>query len=346
MANQGNRQFSGGGANAVRRSTGYRGPTANQGRNFANTNRNLGRSDFNRNFTRANSPFIGNRSAFGNSARWNGNWNNWGWGNRWGYGHAYPGFFGYGPFGYGLGGLGYGIGGYGLGWGLFGWPYYGYGWGGSTYYPNNAYSSTVYNDYSYDNANVTADQPAQPQEGDFAAQGEANFRAGNYDAAVKDFRHALIEEPQNAALALLMSQALFATGQYNAAAGATETAMGMLPEDKWDVVVANYRDLYGDIGDYTSQLKSLERARDEKPNAPELRFLLGFHYGYLGYPEQAVRELNKAVDLENRDPAARRLHDIFAAKTGASTVGPPPEPKKEDLAPPPRPDRDKDAKSG
>ena len=28
-----------------------------------------------------------------------------------------------------------------------------------------------------------------------------------------------------------------------------------------------------------------------------LRFLLGWHYGYLGYPKQAVRELNKTVEL-------------------------------------------------
>jgi hypothetical protein len=55
-----------------------------------------------------------------------------------------------------------------------------------------------------------------------------------------------------------------------------------------------------------------------------LRFLVGYHFGYLNYPKQAVRELNKAVELEGRDPAARRLHDIFAVKIGAPTVGPAP----------------------
>jgi hypothetical protein len=45
----------------------------------------------------------------------------------------------------------------------------------------------------------------------------------------------------------------------------------------------------------------------------------------LGFPQQAVRELDKAVQLEPRDPAARKLHDIFAAKIGAPAVGPPPQ---------------------
>ncbi len=101
--------------------------------------------------------------------------------------------------------------------------------------------------------------------------------------------------------------------------------MNMLPEDKWGTVVQNYTQLYGNNSDYSNQLKSLETARTQDPKNPALRFLLGFHYGYLGYPKEAVRELGKAVELEGRDPAARKLHDIFAAKTGASPVGPPPD---------------------
>ena len=91
--------------------------------------------------------------------------------------------------------------------------------------------------------------------------------------------------------------------------------------------VQNYTQLYGTNSDYTNQLKALEAARTRDPKDPALRFLLGFHYGYLGYPKEAVRELGKAVELERRDPAARKLHDIFAAKIGASPVGPPPEMK-------------------
>jgi tetratricopeptide (TPR) repeat protein len=124
---------------------------------------------------------------------------------------------------------------------------------------------------------------------------------------------------------MLLGQSLFQTGNYNEAAGATEAAMNLLPEDKWGAAVENYKQLYGNIQNYTDQLKALEKARDAKPDDAAIRFLLGFHFGYLGYPKQAVRELDKAVELQPRDPAARKLHDIFAAKTGSPAVGPPPE---------------------
>ena len=46
---------------------------------------------------------------------------------------------------------------------------------------------------------------------DYATQGETDFRAGRYQEASNDFRHALIDEPNNAALMMLLGQALFAT---------------------------------------------------------------------------------------------------------------------------------------
>lgn len=90
-------------------------------------------------------------------------------------------------------------------------------------------------------------------------------------------------------------------------------------------MVQNYTQLYGNIGDFTNELKALEAAVKAKPDDPALRFLLGFQYGYLNYPKQAVDELGKAVELEGRDPAARKLHDVFAAKTVVLLVGPVPQ---------------------
>jgi predicted Zn-dependent protease len=87
-------------------------------------------------------------------------------------------------------------------------------------------------------------------------------------------------------------------------------------------VVQNYTQLYGNVGDYTRQLQALEAAAQQQPSSPALRLLLGFHYGYLGYPQQAVRELARSVQLMPADPAARKLHDIFAAKIGVPAVGP------------------------
>ena len=119
---------------------------------------------------------------------------------------------------------------------------------------------------------------------DFAGQGEADFRSGNYTAAVQDFQHALINDPNNGGLMLLLAESMFASGQFSPAAGAVQLGMQMLPEAQWGVVVKNYTDLYPNIQNYTDQLRKLEDARTSNASDPALRFLLGYHYGYLGYP--------------------------------------------------------------
>ena len=99
--------------------------------------------------------------------------------------------------------------------------------------------------------------------------------------------------------------------------------MGALPEDNRGGGAELHAALWQHWR-FTNELKSLEAAVKAKPDDPALRFLLGFQYGYLNYPKQAVDELGQAVELEGRDPAARKLHDVFAAKIGAPLVGPVP----------------------
>ncbi len=292
------------------------------------------RGGANGNFNRSNSAFFNERGAFGNHYTGNAAFNNYG---NYGRGYGYGGYMGYGGYGLGYGGLGYGgygflpfLGGMGLGYGLgmmggyggyggYGGGYGGYGGGGGGY--GNGYATTNNGQTVADNTTQPAldDQTNPPTSlgTDYVTLGESDFRAGKYDAAIGAFRHALVDEPNNAGLMMMTAQALFQTGKFTPAAAATELAMGALPEDKWGAVVQNYTQLYGNIGDFTNELKSLEAAVKAKPDDPALRFLLGFQYGYLNYPKQAVDELGKAVELEGRDPAARKLHDVFAAKIGA-----------------------------
>ena len=48
--------------------------------------------------------------------------------------------------------------------------------------------------------------------------------------------------------------------------------MQMLPEDQWGVVVSNYRELYPKVGNYTDQLRALEKQMKDKPDSAALRF--------------------------------------------------------------------------
>ena len=282
----------------------------------------------------------GNWNGDSNHGNWNGNHNN-------GSHYYHRPFYGYGNYGYypyrndywylPLISLAWGFpfGGYG--------PRYGYGdigYGGGGYYdygysPSTAYYSAPINETTVqgiDPASVKGVVPSPVVSNDsstnvanFVGQGEADFKAGKYEEASRAFRHALVDDPNNGAYMMILGQAFFASGQYNEAAGATQQAAQMLSPDKWGTIVTNYKELYSNIGDYTSQLRALEKARGEKPNDPALHFLLGWHYGYLGYPTQAISELNKTLELVPSDQVAKKVRDAMADKLAkAELPGPAP----------------------
>lgn len=247
----------------------------------------------------------------------------YGYGNRYGYGgfglgYGYP-FYGFGyrsifpfaGFGLGYGGLGYG----GLGYGNYGYGNGGYG------YSRGGSSPTVV-------VQQPVAQPATTASVQFAAQGEAEFKAGNYKAAIQSWRHALVDDPQNGVLVLMLAQAFFADGQFNDAAGAVQQGLAMLPEDQWNVVVANYNELYGRSSDYATQLKALEAAAKAEPENPANLFSLGYHYGFLGYKEQAVKKLDQLIKLAPEDELAKRLRGVLLgeAPPAAESIPVPAEP--------------------
>lgn len=256
---------------------------------------------------------------------WGGN-RGWGWGGYRGYGWGYP-YAGYG-LGLGLGvGLGYAYGGYGYGgygYGGYGYPGYGYGYGSYGYVPYGP----VYNAYYSPTTNPTATAVATPLQVDgtpakgasstsaaeFAERGEKAFKEGAYKTATYEFRHAAVDDPHNPLLMMLLGQALFANGEFDEAAGATQAAMRQLPRTDWGIVVTHYKEIYGNSQDYTTQLRALERAIKEKPGDPALRFLAGFHYAYLGFHSQAIDQLEKGIKLAPQDEMAKQLRDETRAK--------------------------------
>ena len=164
----------------------------------------------------------------------------------------------------------------------------------------------------------TDDQVAAAER--FDAQGEADFKAGNYQAAVQDWQHALVDTPHNGGAMLLLAQGLFASGQYQPAAGAVQLGMQMLPQDQWGNVVKHYTDLYPNNQDFTDQLRGLETARTANPNDPALRFLLGYQYGYLGYPTQAIAEFDKGIALRPQDRGAVTMRNLFAVQANVPAL--------------------------
>ena len=156
----------------------------------------------------------------------------------------------------------------------------------------------------------------------FAQIGETAFKSRDYKGAVRAWRHGLVDDPQNGVLILMLSQALLATDQYSESAGAVQAALGIVPQEKWDVIVKNFRDLYGKGEDYTSHIRALEKAARDKPDDSGLRFLLGYHYGFLGYPAEAVKQLGKCISGAPQDEVAKKLLRLFDDKL-PKTLGPP-----------------------
>ncbi|MDB5339117.1 MAG: hypothetical protein JWN70_4736 [Planctomycetaceae bacterium] len=281
----------------------------------------------------------GNGNGSGSGNGWN-NWGNGSYGIGWGLvssllnsfgGYGYGGYGGYGYGGYG------GYGSYGCGYGYNQYcSYGGNGFGGYASPGYYTYASPGYPLVATNLVTTDASGLAQPATVavdnttptattaiSYADNGETAFKSGDFKGAEYAMRHAVVDDPKNPVLVMMLSQALFATGKYDESAGAAQNAMQQLVKEQWGVVVTNYKDLYTSNQSYTDQLRALEKAVQDKPDSPALHFLLGFQYGYLGYPQNAVDHLNKTIKLAPRDEMAKQLLNEMQAKLPkpAASVG-------------------------
>ncbi len=194
-------------------------------------------------------------------------------------------------------------------------PYalYGIAWGGGPLWWALRYSG--WGIYPADSPAIAEPTAAELQRAaNSLARGERAFSAQDFDSALADWEHAAVDAPGNGGIPLLIAQALFALRQFDQAAGAVQLGMRWLDEYQWGEVVTNYRELYADIAAYTRQLRSLEQAVQAEPARAANRFLLGYHYGYLGYPRDALRQLDEALALEPNNAETRALRDRFAGR--------------------------------
>ncbi len=235
---------------------------------------------------------------------WNGRGGNWG------------GYFGQGGYGGWGGGWGLGLG-LGLNFGG-GYPYdYGYSYpGAGDYY--YSYGPSSYDGSSAVPAPVVAGPQQLPastamaptasedQQQDvsealqYYSEARAAFLQGDYRNALRLAGHAGVEAPQNAKVHELISLALFASGNYPAAASEAHaaTALG---------TIADWNDLYGyynNVEKYTTQMRALENASTANPKDAAEHFLLGYHYLMTGARDNAKTEFAEAVKLTPGDKLA------------------------------------------
>ena len=145
---------------------------------------------------------------------------------------------------------------------------------------------------------------------DYQSRAEQAFRSSNYAEAARLANHALVDSPNDGKLMLLYAQGLFAVGDYQASAGAIHRAASLLSPEDWGYVVENYAKYYRGNG-FVDQMKRLEDFLKFNPDAAYARFLRGYQFGFLGQVEVAVRDLNRALELESRDQLAAELVKRF-----------------------------------
>lgn len=141
------------------------------------------------------------------------------------------------------------------------------------------------------------------------------FRAGNYQPALVALER--LPDEQAGQADLLAAQADFALGDYPAAVEALDRATESLPEEDWDRYVAAYRDYFPSPLRYVVHLRSLERVTNQFPDRADAKLLLAYHYGSLGFADQAIALL----DQIEPDPLVDRLRAHFARQRAAPAPG-------------------------
>ncbi len=127
--------------------------------------------------------------------------------------------------------------------------------------------------------------------------------------------------PRHGKLLLFTAQTLFAVGDYRSAAAAIHQATSQLGSEQWGYVVENARQYYRGHA-FVDQMDRLNEYIKKNPNAGYAYFLRGYQHGFLGHHQTAVRDLNKAVELESRDKLASRLIEHFGGTPPAASDQP------------------------
>lgn len=141
------------------------------------------------------------------------------------------------------------------------------------------------------------------------------FRAGNYEESLAALER--LPDAQRAEADLLAAQTLFALTDYSSAVEALRRATESLPESDWGRYIADYRSYFPSALRYVVHLRSLERSVDQFPEQTDAKLLLAYHYGSLGFVDQAIALLDELKP----DPLVDRLREYFNRQRAAPAPG-------------------------
>jgi tetratricopeptide (TPR) repeat protein len=141
--------------------------------------------------------------------------------------------------------------------------------------------------------------------GDFYSKGEANYKAGKYEAAVKDLREAVKLSPDWEDPHYVLALALTETGKLKEAIAEFKQVVKLAIKDQPKILsYYNMGNAYADLGDYQDAIDSYNQAIRLNTNSSNPQPLskphnnLGLAYAALGQLTEAVAEFDQAVQLK------------------------------------------------
>lgn len=245
-------------------------------------------------------------------AWYHGSWHGgfyFGWGGYWGYmWNRYPVLMGFNTTLWGLNRIGY--------W----WGYQPYNnvyyTGGTTVvnYNTPVLAQPPYNastgSSSSTNNGQTPLPPGVSQKGMFAFNAaQKQFKEGNYKQALAAINLTLTEIPRDAVANEFRALVLFALGDYKHSAETLYAVLSVGPGWDWTTLSG----LYGNVNDYTKQLRALESYVDSNPNDPAGHFVLGYQYLTCGYKDAAIKQYQQALKLNPKDTVSADMLKMLGA---------------------------------
>ncbi len=226
---------------------------------------------------------------------WHGNWNN-SWYNR--------------PAGWWTAGYWAGAAASATPWAWGYWPYYNPYYTGPVVYDGGSFAfdysqPIVVAETPVTQTGLTAEQQAAPL---FDAARNA-FMQGDYPTALAQVDQAIAQVPNDTVLHEFRGLVLFALGRYKEAAGTVYAVLSTGPGWDWTTLSG----LYPNVDVYTQQLRALEQYARSHPAAPDVRFLLAYHYLTCGYTDAAVERLKEVTRLNPRDQLSAQLLTSLSA---------------------------------
>lgn len=139
--------------------------------------------------------------------------------------------------------------------------------------------------------------------------GDLYFRAGKFDKAAAAYMEAVSLAPQEAELYFLLSDALFAIGDYHFAAYCIRTALEIEPSLAYSK--ADKREFYGERDFFYRHLRLLERYLQEYDDDADAQLVLGYNRLFSDDPSGARRAFRRTIEIQE-DPAAALFLESFA----------------------------------